>query len=322
MSAHAISDSLKRDLSKRYEGSIHFDVSLAEISRWKIGGIADVVISPRNTEELAELRAWLYSNNLPSVVIGATSNLLFADEGLHAMVIQIGSDFSDLVIERNRVVAQSGLWVPGLARKAMQAGLSGLEHTCGIPGTLGGLVYMNGGSQRKGIGNNITYVKSIDERGQVVIRTSSECKFAYRSSIFQNLNEVIVEVGLELDWADDKNNVRKDMLSIIRSRRKKFPQKLPNCGSVFVSHPKMYELVGPPGRAIEECGLKGLSEGNAQVSMIHANFIVNNGGATAEDVLHLIRTVGRKVYAETGFVMLVEARYVSPEGKTQDINFL
>lgn len=317
-----LSDDDKEELVRRFGKQVCFNIPLSEISRWKIGGIADVIVSPRNTEELSDLRGWIFKKALPSVVIGATSNLLFADQGLRAIAIHIGSSFSAGTVEGCHIVAKSGTWVPRLARKAMLAGLSGLEHTSGIPGTLGGLVYMNGGSQRKGIGNNITYVKSIDEQGQVVIRTSSECKFAYRSSIFQNLNEVIVEVGLELDWADDKNNVRKDMLSIMRSRRKKFPQKLPNCGSVFVSHPKMYELVGPPGRAIEECGLKGLSEGNAQVSMIHANFIVNNGGATAEDVLRLIRTVGKKVYAETGFVMLVEARYVSPEGKTQDINFL
>lgn len=320
--SHLVSDSLKRDLSKRYGKAVRFNVSLAEISRWRIGGLADAVITPRNVEELAELRAWLYSNNLPSVVIGATSNLLFADEGLRAIAIQIGgSCLSNILIEDRRVIAQSGIWVPGLARKVMRAGLSGLEHACGIPGTLGGLVYMNGGSQRKGIGDHIEYVGSIDEQGRTTVRSFRQCEFAYRSSIFQRLNEVIVDVGLVLDRADDKREVRSNMLKIMRGRRKKFPQKLPNCGSVFVSNPSMYEMVGPPGRAIEGCELKGLSYGKAQVSNMHANFIVNNGDAKAGDVLYLIRMIGKKVMEKTGFIMEVEAKFVSPEGEIQNITF-
>jgi UDP-N-acetylmuramate dehydrogenase len=322
MRSQLINNSLKSEISLRYSGSVRFDVLLSEISRWKIGGIADVVISPKTHEELADLRGWLYRNGLPWVVIGATSNLLFSDEGLNAIAIQIGSAFEGIRIDDCRIVAQSGTWVPGLSRKAMLAGLSGLEHACGIPGTLGGLIYMNGGSQRKGIGDHIYYVKSVDVEGREVVRSQQECQFTYRNSVFQKLNEIIIEAGLKLNIADERKEIRSNMLHILRERRKKFPQRVPNCGSVFVSNPAMYDLVGPPGKAIESCGCKGLVVGGAQVSMLHANFIVNRGGAKASDVLQLIEVVGNKVYAETGFVMQVEAKYVSRTGEVQDITFV
>lgn len=311
-----ILDSKNRaQLVQRFGRQVRFDIPLSKVSRWKIGGVADVVVTPRNVEELACLRKWIHEKSLPSVVIGATSNLLFADEGLRAIVIHIGAPLSDYAIDGCHVVAQTGIWVPKLARKAMLAGLGGLEHTCGIPGTLGGLIYMNGGSQRKGIGNNITYVKSVDERGGVIVREAHECHFSYRGSVFQTLNEIVVEVSLRLDRLRTKNNIRSDMLNIMRSRRKKFPQKLANCGSVFKSNPAMYEAFGAPGSLIEKFGLKGMSIGGASVSQHHANFIINTGGATASDVLRLIERMSLVVFKETGYRMDVEALYVSSMGE-------
>jgi UDP-N-acetylmuramate dehydrogenase len=315
-----LSEVNKQDLLRRYGQQVRFDVSLAEISRWKIGGLADVVISPRNTEELAGLRTWIHERGLPSVVIGATSNLLFADEGLRAIAIQIGQDFSPLKISGREIVAGPGVWVPGLALKAMRVGLTGMEHTCGIPGTLGGLVYMNGGSQRKGIGNTVSYVESIDSLGNKVRRSREECQFAYRSSVFQNLDEVISEIGLVLSDAHDKQTVRASMLAILRDRRKKFPQKLPNCGSVFVSNPAMYEKYGTPGKVIEASGCKNMQVGDAVISDMHANFIVNKGIASSADVIKLIVTVRNRVEEMTGYRMQVEAKYVEASGSIIDMS--
>src|SRR5690606_33101851 len=134
----------------------------------------------------------------PSVVIGATSNLLFDDEGLQAIVVRIGSQFANLHITGSRITAEAGTWVPGLARKALLAGLTGLEHTSGIPGTLGGLIYMNGGSQRKGIGDSTISVRSVTERGDIVERNHEQCEFAYRKSVFQSLNEIIASASIQL----------------------------------------------------------------------------------------------------------------------------
>lgn len=301
-------------------GAVATDVELSQISRWGIGGVADVVVSPRTTEELARLRAFIHENELPSVIVGATSNLLFADEGLRAVVIRIGQDFAPLCIDKQRVVAGPGVWVPGLARKAMLAGLAGLEHTCGIPGTLGGLVCMNGGSQRKGIGEVVVQVESVDVEGNLRVRTQAECGFRYRTSIFQENDEAISSVVLRLDYAQDRVHNRKAMLAILRDRRQKFPQKQPNCGSVFVSNPAMYSDYGSPGKVIEDAGYKGFKVGGAQVSSEHANFINNLGDASAQDVLRLISMIRSHVATSIGYRMAVEARYVEPSGEIISID--
>lgn len=307
------------ELFQAFPGIVQRDVSLRAISRWRIGGNADLVVSPRSADELARLRAWLHAQGMPSVVIGATSNLLFADEGLRAVAIQIGRELSTVDIRGNRITASAGAWVPGLARQAMMAGLGGIEHTCGIPGTLGGLVCMNGGSQRMGIGSHVRLVTSVDVVGRTVERDQGACGFAYRTSVYQTVDEVITSVQLELVPGTDRIAQRQEMLKIMRGRRAKFPQKLPNCGSVFVSNPAMYAQYGPPGKVIEDQGLKGHSVGGAYVSPEHANFIINGGNATAKDVLSLITLVKETVAKATGYSMAVEARYVTPSGQIQEI---
>lgn len=295
------------------------NVSLRSISRWKVGGNADVIVEPRNITELQRVRSFIRSHSLRSIIIGETSNLLFADEGLRAVGLKLGNGFCYIDVEGQSITVGGGTWVPHLARTAMKESLSGLEHTCGIPGTVGGLVYMNGGSQRRGIGDNITSVKSVSTSGQVVSRTVDECAFAYRTSVFHHLDEIIAEVELHLSEGTPKSEIRKTMLTILKSRRAKFPRKLPNCGSVFVSDPAMYEDYGPPGKIIEELGFKGFKIGGAEISPLHANFINNSGGATAGDILTLIDHVREKVQKTTGKRMRVEARYVSPYGAVKEI---
>ena len=195
----------------------------------------------------------------------------------------------------------------------MQAALTGAEHTCGIPGTLGGLVCMNGGSQRKGIGSNVLRVESVDANGRLVERTAEECDFAYRQSVYQNNDEVITTVDLQFE-SGDRGLIRHEMLEILSSRRSKFPRKQPNCGSVFKSNPAMYAEIGPPGSVIEQVGLKGKRVGGALVSPGHANFIVNTGFATARDVLTLTRAISDSVAENKGFRMEAEVYFVSPLG--------
>lgn len=307
------------DLECEFPQIVEKDVPLNTISRWRIGGIADIVISPRSSDELARLRLWIYECNLPSIVFGATSNLLFDDAGLQAIAIRIGSSFASVSIDGQYITAGPGVWVPGLARSAMLAGLTGIEHTCGIPGTLGGLVCMNGGSQRKGIGSHIHLVKTVDEQGHIKQYTQAECDFAYRQSIFQSNNEIITEIVLKLDWAESPKKQRLEMLGILRDRRLKFPLKLPNCGSVFVSNPAMYADYGPPGKVIEQLGLKGHSLGTANVSKLHANFIINTGNARSKDTLSLINYLRDEVFNKTGYRMKVEAKFVQSNGLITNI---
>lgn len=309
-----MSEILKNELKSKYIGCVEFNIPLNTLSRWKVGGIAEIVITPCSKIELIDIVKFARINHIPTVIIGATSNLLFSDEGVDALIIKIGENFSDFEVRDNVIIAQSGLWAPKLSRIAQQNMLTGLEHICGIPGTLGGLVFMNGGSQRKGIGSSVFYVETVDKYGNLKRYNKENCEFYYRTSVFQNSDEVIVEVALELEQLNNKRTIRQEMLGILRSRREKFPQKEPNCGSVFVSNPSMYSDYGPPGKVIEDCGLKGLRRNGAQVSENHANFIVNNGEATAKDILYLINQVRTVVHRETGYLMNVEVRYVDKNG--------
>lgn len=307
------------ELNKICPDGVLQNVSLAKVSQWGVGGNADVLIRPSTSQQLAELRRWFHDNGIHHLTIGSTSNLLFPDEGLRAPCVQLGKRLSQVTVENEIVHAQAGVWVPSLARRLMQAGLTGGEHICGIPGTLGGLVCMNGGSQRKGIGSNIESIESVDPTGVIVHRSAIECNFAYRSSVYQKNNEVITSVKMKFSGGQ-RSYIRKDMLTILAERSRKFPRKLPNCGSVFKSNPAMYAEIGPPGQAIEKLGFKGKRQGGAQVSPQHANFIVNTGGATARDILKLISEISMKVRDNTGYYMEPEALYVTPNGTIVSID--
>jgi UDP-N-acetylmuramate dehydrogenase len=294
-------------------GPCRFDVPLAAHSSWQIGGPADLLVEPASVGQVAAVVRFAHLHAIPLVVIGQATNLLFDDAGLHGIILKIGNGLSRLEISGGYIHAEGGVWMPQLARRAMQAGLTGLEHTVGIPGTLGGLVLMNGGSHRKGIGENVRRVWIVTREGEQIVLDREQCRFSYRSSALQGTGAVVVKVELECAVAD-RRQIRRDMLADLRERRSKFPRKLPNCGSVFLSTAEMHATVGPPGKIIEDAGLKGTRIGRAEVSPQHANFIVNLGGATSEEVLALIRLIRKTVLEKIGFDLRCEVRYVSPQG--------
>lgn len=295
-------------------GPHRFQASLAEHCTWKIGGPADLLVVPERVEQIQRVVAYTHRQQIPLVVIGQGSNLLFADAGLRGVVLKLAGNFARLQIEGRRIRAEAGVWVPQLARVAARAGLTGLEHTIGIPGTVGGLVLMNGGSQRQAIGSCVRRVEVLERDGTAVSLTPEECHFAYRHSALQARGAVVLAIELECQ-VGELRSIRAVMLKDLQERRRKFPRKQPNCGSVFLSTSEMHATVGPPGKIIEEAGLKGTRIGGAEVSSRHANFIVNRGDATAADVLALIAHIRRVVAAAIGFDLGCEVRYVSPEGK-------
>lgn len=307
------------ELQKICPGGLEQDVDLSSISQWRVGGRADLLVRPASTGELAALRRFFHERSLPSIVIGLTSNLLFSDHGLRVPCIQIGHRMADATFIGNNVHAQAGIWVPYLALRMMRAALTGAEHICGIPGTLGGLICMNGGSQQKGIASSLVEVESVAADGTIQHRATKDCGFSYRRSIFQGNGEIIASAHLRLS-SGDRRIIRRTMRSILAERRNKFPRKEPNCGSVFKSNPAMYDKVGPPGAVIERLGFKGMQEGQAQISPRHANFIVNKGGAKARDILTLITRISSAVEAETGFRMEAETSYVTPQGVIRPTN--
>lgn len=306
-------DDVTAALRPAFAGHIDTDVSLSSLSRWRVGGTAKCIFRPASHADIATFVKYMHATQTPYGVIGSTTNLLFSEQGIQVPLLRIDDTYARVQFAGDTAICQSGVWVPGFARATATRGLAGLAHIVGIPGTLGGLVCMNGGSQRKGVGEHIVSVKSVTATGESRTYSQAQCNFSYRHSVFLDNKEVISEVTLQLEPGEPKA-IKREMLQILRSRSKKFPRKLPNCGSVFVSDPSMYADYGPPGAVIERCGLKGTVQGGAQISPLHANFIVNRGGATAEDILSLIYLARSRVQEETGYGMKAEALYVEPDG--------
>lgn len=312
MTADHGDEMLLRLLEDAAPGAVETDVDLSLLTRWRIGGIADALVEPVDERQASAVIRLLEATRTPYCVVGETSNLLFDSQGIRGVVVRIASRLSGIEINEHDVMVKAGTSVPKLARTVGERGLTGLEHIVGIPGTIGGLVMMNGGSQRKGVGSHIVWASYIDRGGEISTITHQECEFSYRSSSLQKRGGVVVEVGLRLATGD-AGLITAEMDEIVASRRERFPEDESNCGSTFLSNPAMYSIVGPPGRVIEEAGLKGRRIGGAQISPKHANFINNVGGATSDDVLALIGLVRETVRTRTGFVMDAEVRYIAPD---------
>lgn len=314
MTAPHIDADLVRRLDEAAPGRVTVGIDLSQLTRWGIGGKADALVEPADEHQISAVLALLKATGTRYCVVGETSNLLFDSEGVRGVIIRIASQLAGIEIDGLNVIVRAGTSVPELARAVGQRGLSGIEHTVGIPGTIGGLVLMNGGSQRKGIGSHVVWVKYVDEDGTIREFTQQECEFSYRSSSLQRQSGVVVEVGMRLANGNTEQIIA-EMDEIVASRSARFPEDEANCGSTFLSDPGMYSTVGPPGRAIEEAGLIGKQIGGAQVSLKHANFINNVGGATSDDVLALIGLIRDTVRLRTGFSMNAEARYVLPNAR-------
>lgn len=315
------SSQIEKDLEGFSPGNTFKDVPLSELSSWKIGGPLSFLVKPTSLDEVSAIKTYLAERNIACICIGETSNLLFPDEGVRAVAIQIGSNMSRMaLLQQDLFQIEAGAWVPAVALKAQRHGLSGIEHICGIPGTLGGLIYMNGGSGRKAIAENIETVTSINGSGQIVQREVDSCEFFYRKSVYQANQEIIVRATIRLERTSTSSEIRKRMLTIMKSRREKFPRKAPSCGSVFKSNANLYEKAGPPGKVIESLGFRGRIKGKVQISSVHANFFVNLGGAKSDDVISLIFDVKDKVLKTYNEKIETEVQYVFPNGTVASLD--
>ncbi len=291
---------------------VQTQVSLAPHTWWQIGGPADYFAEIESEAQLVELINALKKEKVPWCLIGRGTNILFDDAGFRGCVIRMGPKFSDLNIHLNTLTAQAGCWTPKIAWQAARAGLSGLEHTIGIPATLGGLVVMNGGSQRKGVGDLIESVRVLEPNGAISEISKANCAFAYRHSRFQNSGEVILSATIRFHEQRSYKQQRPELLAILRERNRKFPRKAPSCGSVFKSSPELFQAYGPPGKIIEDLGFKRKKQGMIQISPRHANFIVNLGNGSSKDVKNLVQEIYHTVLTKTGLQMSPEFQYCDP----------
>lgn len=274
---------------------------LRDLTTWRIGGPAAVLDAP-GPGVLADALGAAGEAGLPVFVLGRGSNLLAPDEGWGGLVIRLCGAFSEVRWLRTdggwTVEAGAAARLPGLSGAACMRGASGLAFAAGIPGSLGGAVYMNAGAHGSSISALAREVTTLSGSGEARV-PAAECGFGYRTSAFAGSGTVVTGVVLSLGPGDPAA-LRAEASAILRRRRETLPLDLPNAGSVFRRCGE-----APPGRLIEECGLKGLSRGGAQVSRRHANFIVNTGAATAADVGCLVEIVRSEVERMTG-VGLVE----------------
>ncbi len=280
------------------------------LSYWQVGGTIDWTIEPFKPQDIPEIIKVLDQKGIPWALIAGGSNLLISDQGFRGVIILLSprwlkDDEFQLVKTESSLWAlniPSWTWVPGFALTLMKHGVADLVHTCGIPGTIGGLAYMNGGSNRKAIGSNIAQFHVADEKGNLLTLSAKECGLGYRKNELIETNRMtILSIDFEFYHFDlPSQEIREEMLSILASRRKRFPRKTPNCGSVFKSDPALYEKFGPPGKVIEDLGLKGLKVGQAEISQHHGNFILNKGGAKATDILSLIELINQSFSKHLG----------------------
>ena len=277
---------------------------------WRIGGPADRLIQPESIEELQQILQEMQVSGQPYYVIGGGSNLLVADEGVAGTVIRLGGSLTGLQVTEEYIVAEAGVPLPFLARKAAEYGLSGLEFAAGIPGSVGGAVVMNAGAYQGQISDVICQVTCCDKNGQLIQLDAADCDFSYRNSRFKCDHElIIVSVKMKLK-AGKKEEILEQMQKNTASRNEKQPIEYPNAGSIFKN-----PVGDAAGRLIELVGAKGWRQGDAMVSDKHSNFIVNVGAATCEDVRLLVNRVKQAVYAETGVLLEEEILFLGRENR-------
>lgn len=291
-----------RDLFKKISPKLIENEPMKKHTTFKIGGPADMYVSVGSIDELSELLKLAKETQTPYTVIGNGSNILVGDNGIRGLVIEIGSNLAYCEADGDKIYAQAGALLSKIASLAAANSLSGMEEISGIPGTLGGGIYMNAGAYGGEIKNVIKNVTYVDTDGEIITVTGDECNFGYRQSIFTDGKKFIVSAELDLK-KDDKTAISERMADFRKRRCDKQPLAYPSAGSTF-KRPEGYFA----GALIEQAGLKGYGIGGACVSDLHAGFIINCGDATAKDVLDLISYVQKTVYDKFGVTLEPEVR--------------
>lgn len=274
---------------------ITYDEPMARHTTFRIGGPADAFIKVNNCDKLPELLNILNKNSVPITVIGGGSNLLISDSGIEGAVLYICDD--RFIVDGNTFTAYSGLKLSKMCQILKQNSLSNAEFAFGIPGTVGGAVYMNAGAYGGEIVQIIVSCKSVTRDGKIIERTANQLELGYRTSIFKQNDEIIISATFKLT-NDNQSEIEAKMNDFLERRRTKQPLEFPSAGSTF-KRPVGYYA----GALIEECGLKGFSVGDAEVSKKHAGFVINKGNASCSDVLKLIESVKEKVLTEKGVLL-------------------
>jgi UDP-N-acetylmuramate dehydrogenase len=275
---------------------------------FKIGGPADIIVFPESIDTVVKITSFCRRNRIPCSIVGKGTNLLVRDGGIRGVVLYLAGNINQMRRERNRVTAGTGALISDVARFACKNGLSGLEFSYGIPGSVGGAVSMNAGAYGREMKDVVLRTVFLDNRGNIGVLDAASHEFGYRKSCFQSGRSIILEVEFELE-EKNTDEISKLMDGYMARRRNSQPLDMPSAGSVF-KRPEG----GFAGTMIEQCGLKGCRVGGAQVSEKHAGFIVNTGGATAADVLALISHIRKMVKGKFSVNLETEIKLIGQPG--------
>jgi len=285
------------------KGRILFDVPMRQLTSIKVGGPADSLLFPKDVKELEKIVQFARRKRIPLMILGKGTNLVVKDKGFRGWVVCLTRGLMKVQQQGDVVEADSGLPLQRLVQFTIQRGLTGLEPFFGIPGTVGGGLAMNAGAWGVELKDVLLSMTLMQENGEVIERSRQRLKFSYRRLDLPG-SWVILKGRFQL-----KKGNKEEILERVRSysemRKRTQPLDASSAGSIF-KNPKE----GPAGKWIEEAGLKGFRMGQAMISDRHANFIVNLGKATAEEVIHLMEMVEKKIYEEKGISLEREVRVV------------
>lgn len=279
------------------------EVSLSSHTSFKIGGKCPVMIFPDCVEKLSAILSFFKQNNNQYFVMGNGSNLLVSDDGINIPIIKTDR-LEQMTLVGNILRVSAGAKLAKAAVFAANNGLGGMEFAHGIPGTLGGAVFMNAGAYGGEMKDIVVETKYLDEDGNIRVVRKDQHDFGYRHSVFSNTKNIILESTLQLYEADQAEIFAK-MDDLMARRKDKQPLNMPSAGSVFKRPEGAFA-----GALIEQCGFRGYRIGDAMVSEKHCGFIVNAGSATAKDVVSLIKEIQRVVLERTGFSLECEVRMI------------
>lgn len=280
---------------------MHFDQPLGRYTHTKTGGPADVVAFPKSKEQVQELVLTANNANVPVTVIGNASNLIIRDGGIRGLVV-ILTQMTNVLVEQNQITACAGAAIIEVTKVAQSASLTGLEFAAGIPGSVGGAVFMNAGAYGGEIKEVVTGADVLTANGEFKHLNAEELDFGYRHSSVQDNEDIVLSATFSLK-SGDPVAIQDQMDDLNARRAAKQPLDLPSCGSVF-KRPTGYFA----GKLIHDAGLQGFQIGGAQVSTKHAGFIVNVGGATATNYMDVIRHIQETVMDKFGVLLETEVR--------------
>jgi len=292
------------DLKQLNVGSVTENIDIRQYTTYKAGGTATCLVQPKDVESLIILLKYVRENNIKHKIIGRGSNLVFGSGEYNGVLIKLDA-FDYMEIRGNEVKVGAGYSLIKLASKVSRLGLTGLEFAMGIPGTVGGAVYMNAGAYRSDMGYVVKTVKVLTPDYQIIEMTNYDMHFHYRSSFLTNNPDYICLEATIVLKRGNPDEIMQLILDRKKRRMESQPLEYPSAGSVFRNPDGDYA-----GRLIEELGYKGKGHGDAIVSEKHANFVVNMGNAKGDDIKRLVLEIKKRVHEEYGVELIIEQEFV------------